>query len=76
MCGSLGAQPASGLLSTLFATVLGTFVAFALARYRFRGRGAGNVLIFLPMAMPEVVMGASLGTLFLNIRVAFGFSRS
>ena len=35
-------------------------VAFALARYRFRARGAGNALIFLPMAMPEVVMAASL----------------
>ena len=48
------------LCATLGATVLGTMIAFALARYRFRGRGAINTLIFLPMAMPEVVMGASL----------------
>ncbi|MCF2530558.1 ABC transporter permease [Yinghuangia soli] len=60
-------------LSTLFATVLGTAVAFALGRYRFRGRGLTNTLLFVPMSMPEVVMGASLGTLFLNMRISFGF---
>ena len=48
-------------------TVLGTMVAFALGRYRFRGRSATNLLIFLPMATPEVVMGSSLLTLFLAI---------
>ena len=47
------------------ATVLGTMIAFALGRYRFRGRSATNLLIFMPMATPEVVMGSSLLTLFL-----------
>jgi spermidine/putrescine transport system permease protein len=61
------------VLSTIGATVLGTAVAFALGRYRFRGRGFTNTLLFLPMSMPEVVMGASLGTLFLNMRISFGF---
>lgn len=61
------------VLSTIGATVLGTAVAFALGRYRFRGRGLTNTLLFLPMSMPEVVMGASLGTLFLNMRISFGF---
>ena len=55
------------LLSTLVATVLGTLIALALVRYRFRGRGATNLLIFLPMATPEIVLGASLLTLFLNL---------
>jgi spermidine/putrescine transport system permease protein len=62
-----------GLLATLVATVLGTMIAFALARHRFRGRTATNLLIFLPMATPEVVMGASLLTLFLNLGVPLGF---
>jgi spermidine/putrescine transport system permease protein len=61
------------LLSSVFATVLGTFIALALVRYRFRGRGATNLLIFLPMATPEIVMGASLLTLFLNFGVPLGF---
>ena len=49
-------------LSTPSPTVLGTFIALALVRHRFRGRGATNVLIFLPMATPEIVLGASLLT--------------
>jgi spermidine/putrescine transport system permease protein len=73
LCGSLALSLQIALWATLAATLLGTMIAFVLARYRFRARGAVNTLIFLPMAMPEVVMGASLGTLFLNMRIQFGF---
>jgi len=59
-----------GFSATVVATVLGTLIAFGLGRYRFRGRGASNMLVFLPMATPEVVMGSSLLTLF----VALGWS--
>ena len=52
------------LLSTLVATTFGTLIGLALARYSFRGRGATNVLIFLPMSTPEIVLGASLLTTF------------
>jgi spermidine/putrescine transport system permease protein len=51
-------------ISTIAATVLGTMIGLALMRYQFRGRGTINGLIFLPMATPEIVMGASLLTLF------------
>jgi spermidine/putrescine transport system permease protein len=54
-------------LSTLIATALGTLVAIALERHRFPGRGPINSLIFLPMATPEIIMGASLLTLFVSI---------
>jgi spermidine/putrescine transport system permease protein len=54
-------------LSTLVATALGTLVAIALERYRFRARSSINALIFLPMATPEIIMGASLLTLFVSI---------
>lgn len=57
------------LLATLVATILGTLAAFALVRHRFRGRSAANLIIFLPMASPEIVMGSSLLALF----VASGF---
>ncbi len=67
MCGSLSLSLQIAVWATLGATVLGTMIAFALVRYRFRARGAVNSLIFLPMAMPEVVMAASLLTLFLNM---------
>ncbi|HEU4910554.1 MAG TPA: ABC transporter permease [Actinomycetes bacterium] len=63
-----------GLMATVIATVLGTMVAFALARHRFRGRTATNLTIFLPMATPEVVLGASLLALFLNMGLPLGTS--
>jgi spermidine/putrescine transport system permease protein len=64
------------LLASLIATALGTLIALALVRYRFRGRGATNLLIFLPLSTPEIVLGASLLTLFLNVTsaITFGFS--
>jgi spermidine/putrescine transport system permease protein len=61
------------LVATLVATVLGTLVALALVRYYFRGRGATNFLIFVPLTAPEIVLGASLLTLFLNLGTALGF---
>jgi spermidine/putrescine transport system permease protein len=51
--------------STIVATILGTLIALALVRYQFRGRSATNMLIFLPMSTPEVVLGSSLLTLFI-----------
>ena len=60
------------MIASLVATVLGTMVAFALGRYRFRGRAATNLLIFMPMATPEVVMGSSLLTLFLMLGIPSG----
>ena len=61
------------VLASVIATVLGTLIALALVRYGFRGRGATNLLIFLPLSTPEIVMGASLLTLFLNLNFVFGF---
>ena len=60
-------------LASLVATVLGTLIAMALIRYRFRARGVTNLLVFMPMTTPEVVMGASLLALFLNLGVDRGF---
>jgi spermidine/putrescine transport system permease protein len=61
------------LLASIVATLLGTLIALALVRYGFRGRGATNLLIFLPLSTPEIVLGASLLTLFLNLSIVFGF---
>ncbi|HYY23106.1 MAG TPA: ABC transporter permease [Thermoleophilaceae bacterium] len=60
-------------LSTFGATVLGTLMALALVRYQFRGRAPTNFFIFLPLASPEIVLGASLLSMFLNLGVALGF---
>jgi spermidine/putrescine transport system permease protein len=58
-------------LSTLVATVLGTLMALAIVRHRFHGRGLTNVVVFLPMSTPEIVLGASLLALFLNASTVF-----
>jgi spermidine/putrescine transport system permease protein len=55
------------VVSTLVATALGTLIALALTRYQFAGRGTLNLLIFLPMATPEIIMGASLLSLFVSV---------
>ena len=60
-----------GILATIVATALGTLIALAIVRHRFRGRGATNLLVFLPMSTPEIVLGASLLTLFLNMTGVF-----
>jgi spermidine/putrescine transport system permease protein len=54
-------------LSTLGATILGTITALALVRYEFRGRAPINFFIFIPLATPEVVLGAALLSQFLNL---------
>ena len=51
-------------ISTVIATALGTLIALALTRYQFRGRSATNFFVFIPLATPEIVLGASLLTLF------------
>ncbi len=66
ICDSVVLSIQIGLLSTLCATILGTLMAFALVRHRFRGRAVANVFTFLPMASPEIVMGSSLLALFVT----------
>ena len=72
MCESLSLSLKIGVAATLVSTLFGTMIAFALARYRFRGRAGSNLLIFLPMATPEVVMGSSLLTLFVSSGIPLG----
>lgn len=61
------------VLSTIGATILGTITALALVRYEFRLRSTINFFIFIPLATPEVVLGAALLSMFLNYQIATGF---
>ena len=70
VCDALVTSIKVGALATVVATVLGTMIAFAIVRHRFRGQGATSALVFLPMATPEIVLGASLLTIFVQ-----GFSK-
>ena len=73
VCESVANSLKIGVLSTVLATILGTMIAFAIGRHKFKGRATTNLLIFLPMATPEVVLGASLLAMFLNLRINPGF---
>ncbi|GAA2703330.1 ABC transporter permease [Micromonospora olivasterospora] len=73
MCAAVVRSVQIGFLATVVATVIGTLMAFALARHRFTGRSGINLLIFLPMATPELVMGTSLLALFVAAGVPQGF---
>ncbi len=72
LCESLQLSLVIGLVATLGAVMLGTLMAFGIARYRFRGRSGSNLLVFMPMATPEVVMGSSLLTWFVLLAFARG----
>ena len=73
MCTAVGTSLKIGILATIGATLIGTLMAFAIVRHRFRGRAVTNLLVFLPMASPEVVMGSSLLTLFVAAKFPLGF---
>jgi spermidine/putrescine transport system permease protein len=73
ICEALGNSVKIGLLATIFSTILGTLIAFAIGRYMFKGRSTTNLLIFLPMATPEIVLGASILSLFLVLQINPGF---
>jgi spermidine/putrescine transport system permease protein len=61
-------------LATAISTAIGTLMAIALVRHKFRGRRAANLLIVIPMATPEVVIGASLLSMFIYYSFALGFT--
>ena len=72
VCEAFGNSILVAVVATLLATALGTAMAIALVRYRFRFRAATTLLLFLPMATPEVVLGAGLAAQFLAAGVAKG----
>ena len=72
VCEAFGNSILVAVIATLLATALGTAMAIALVRYRFRFRAATTLLLFLPMATPEVVLGAGLAAQFLTAGIAKG----
>jgi spermidine/putrescine transport system permease protein len=62
------------VISTAVVTALGTMLGLALGRYRFRGKGVFDLVIFSSISSPELVMGASLLSLFITLQFARGFA--
>ena len=67
MCSAVGVSLWIGLVATVLATAIGTLAAFGLVRHRFAGRSSSNIVVFLPMATPEIVMGSSLLAFFVAL---------
>ncbi|MBA9007082.1 ABC transporter permease [Thermomonospora cellulosilytica] len=61
------------LASTVITTVLGTLAGLALGRYAFRGKGVSNLVLFAAISSPELVMGASLLSMFVTLNTPRGF---
>lgn len=59
-------------VATIGATVLGTLVGIAVGKYKFRGQGVSNLVQFACISAPEVVLGSSLATFFLQLRIQEG----
>lgn len=74
VCESLVHSLQVGTVATIVATALGTLIAIGLVRYKFRFRKITDVLIILPLATPEVVLGASLLAQFLNLGWELGYT--
>ena len=72
VCEAFGNSILIGVVATVLATTLGTMIALALVRYRFRFRSATTLLLFIPMATPEVVLGAGLAAQFLQAGIGKG----
>ena len=63
-----------GGVSTVVSAVLGTLVALALARHRFRGRTALEGFLYVPIVTPEIVVGISLLILFALAKIPLGLT--
>lgn len=72
VCAAFATSILVGVVATVIATALGTLMAIALVRYRFRARSAVSLLLFLPMATPEIVLGAGLAAQFLTAGIPKG----
>ena len=70
---SLWISLAAATATMVIAGALGTLIGVALGRYRFRGHGTLNLVMFAVIASPELVMGASLLTYFVSLNVGRGF---
>jgi spermidine/putrescine transport system permease protein len=58
--------------SSLVAAALGGLLGLALARYRYRGKGTTNLVIFLGISSPEIVLGAALASFFVSLSLPRG----
>ena len=69
---SFGNTMIIAVASTILATIIGTLGAVGIYRYKFRGKGIINGLLYIPVVIPEIVIGIALLTIFTNANVPRG----
>jgi spermidine/putrescine transport system permease protein len=72
LLGAFGHTIILAVVSTFFATIIGTIGAIGMYRYKFKGKGVIDGLLYIPVVIPEIVMGISLLSLFANIKIPRG----
>jgi spermidine/putrescine transport system permease protein len=73
ICRAFSLSVQIAILVTIVATILGTLISFALVRHKFSGKDSATLGVFIPLSTPDVIVGASLLALFLNIFIPLGF---
>jgi spermidine/putrescine transport system permease protein len=61
------------VIVTIVSAVLGTMIGYAMGKYRFRGRGVLDLVLFANVAAPEIAMGTGLLSLFLTMGIPRGY---
>ena len=64
------------VISTLLATAIGTLGAVGMYKYKFRGKNIIDGLLYIPVVIPEIVLGISLLTLFAKVSIPIGMIMS
>ncbi|MCJ8171074.1 extracellular solute-binding protein [Clostridium botulinum] len=59
-------------ISTFFAVIIGTLAAIGMYRYKFKGKGAMEGLLYIPVVIPEIVMGISMLAFFSSLNLPAG----
>lgn len=73
ICRAFSVSVQIAILVTIVATIIGTMISFALVRHKFSGKDGATLGVFIPLSTPDVILGASLLALFLNIFIPLGF---
>ena len=61
-----------GLASTLISTVIGTLASYGMSKYKFKGKGIIDTLLYIPVVIPEIVLGISLLAIFNLSQIPMG----
>jgi len=72
LLGSFGNTMIIAVVSTILATIIGTLGAIGIYRYKFRGKGIINGLLYIPVVIPEIVIGIALLTIFSRVNIPRG----